>query len=511
MIRTLMACFGLFAAVTLAGPASGQDTFTLGFDGPDSIEGDAGATVTDGYFLTLGHEGEGPGAQGWSYGVVANGGTITQIQTGLRDGDTITTDAGTLFDGGFQQTELASADGSEGDCEGKDGAISAFVLSLLNPVEMPINETRTIAWVEIETSIPSGGGAASLTFVSGCRGSGRPVDTAITQAGGSADPVVVPKEIALVETVGPPPSCCDEPLLLGYSDEVQRAETARTGILGLGEECLGADGATSTSEESATVYATISDAGSGGVAGWSMSIEVADGLNLTAATTEGTPGHELQSGGFDSTQVVDPTAGENNGRQGAVTAVVLSLLESVALPIPGSQSVLALTVTPSTTPGEGETVSGSLRFVNGMQGAGRPVENVLTVNGASAIPCNFNEKTGEGSAKLVVSFTGAELPPPPPPTNVFLRGDSNDDTKVNIADPIWTISEVFRKGPRSPCFAAGDSNDDGMVDLSDAMYTLNYRFLKGDLPSAPFPECGEDPTPDELDCGGESARSPSCR
>ena len=505
MARAFLACLGLFAAVTLAGTASAQDTFTLGFDGPESLEGAAGTAVMQGYFLTLGHEGQqGPGAQGWTFGAIPEGATITQIQPGLAAGDTITTDAAELFDGGFQQTELAPADGSVGDCEGKDGALSAFVLSLLNPVELPLNTTSTIAWVEIETSIPAGGGMASLTYVSGCQGSGRPVDTAITQSGSSVDPVIVPKEIRLE---GPPPSCCEADLLIGFSDEVQRANTARTGILGLGDMCDAAAGETTSSGDSTTVYATISDDGSAGVAGWSMSVEIFDDVDITAATTEGTPGLELQSGGFDSTGVVDPNAGNNNGRRGAVTAVVLSLLEAIVLPIPGSQSVLALTVEPVSAPTGGATVSGSIRYVNSLQGAGRPVENVLTIDGASAFPCNFSEATGEGSAKLVVNFTGDVEPT----ENVFLRGDSNDDSRVNIADPIWTISEVFRQGPRSPCFAAGDSNDDGMVDLADSMFTLNYRFLRGDLPPAPFPNCGQDPTPDDLDCAGAAATAPSCR
>ena len=89
----------------------------------------------------------------------------------------------------------------------------------------------------------------------------------------------------------------------------------------------------------------------------------------------------------------------------------------------------------------------------------------------------------------------------------FLRGDANDDGRVNIADPIWIINELFREGPATTCPDAADATDDGMVDLADAMYIIEYRFLAGALPAAPFPGCGTDPTDDGVDCDSGSFSS----
>jgi len=57
-----------------------------------------------------------------------------------------------------------------------------------------------------------------------------------------------------------------------------------------------------------------------------------------------------------------------------------------------------------------------------------------------------------------------------------------------------------------PCDDAADTNDDGIVDLSDPVGTLNFLFLGGSPPADSFPNCGDDPTTDDLDC----VSFPSC-
>jgi hypothetical protein len=84
--------------------------------------------------------------------------------------------------------------------------------------------------------------------------------------------------------------------------------------------------------------------------------------------------------------------------------------------------------------------------------------------------------------------------------SAFLRGDANDDGRMNIADPIWIIAELVYQGPRTQCASAADANDDGLEDLSDAMYLIQYQFLGGSKPSAPFLACGPDSTVDDLVC-----------
>jgi hypothetical protein len=53
-----------------------------------------------------------------------------------------------------------------------------------------------------------------------------------------------------------------------------------------------------------------------------------------------------------------------------------------------------------------------------------------------------------------------------------------------------------------PCLDAGDGNDDGTLDITDAIFILAHLFLGGPAPPRPYPEPGDDPTPDALGCAG---------
>ncbi len=52
------------------------------------------------------------------------------------------------------------------------------------------------------------------------------------------------------------------------------------------------------------------------------------------------------------------------------------------------------------------------------------------------------------------------------------------------------------------------TNDDGAVNIADPVYSLNYQFAEGPSPPEPFPGCGDDPTPDDLDCGASQMECP---
>jgi len=83
----------------------------------------------------------------------------------------------------------------------------------------------------------------------------------------------------------------------------------------------------------------------------------------------------------------------------------------------------------------------------------------------------------------------------------FVRGDSNQDSNVDLADAIWTLLHLFRGLIASDCMDGADANDDGDVDMSDATYTLDYLFRAGPQPGLPFlPLCGLDPTLDDMTC-----------
>lgn len=80
----------------------------------------------------------------------------------------------------------------------------------------------------------------------------------------------------------------------------------------------------------------------------------------------------------------------------------------------------------------------------------------------------------------------------------FLRGDTNLDTKVDLADAIAILDYLFGEGGTPEIKDAADPNDDGDINLADAIYILDYLFGEGDDPMPPFPNPGTDPTADDL-------------
>ena len=83
----------------------------------------------------------------------------------------------------------------------------------------------------------------------------------------------------------------------------------------------------------------------------------------------------------------------------------------------------------------------------------------------------------------------------------FLRGDSDSNNIVNLADAIYTATWLYSGGATPSCMDAVDANDDGRLDISDPLYTLLYLFAGSAPPPIPFPLPGEDPTfLDNLGC-----------
>ena len=79
----------------------------------------------------------------------------------------------------------------------------------------------------------------------------------------------------------------------------------------------------------------------------------------------------------------------------------------------------------------------------------------------------------------------------------FRRGDVNDDRTLNIADAVLVLSHLFAS-QSVRCQDAADSNDDGRIDIADAIRLLSHLFAGGPPPPAPYPDVGNDPTPDGL-------------
>lgn len=75
----------------------------------------------------------------------------------------------------------------------------------------------------------------------------------------------------------------------------------------------------------------------------------------------------------------------------------------------------------------------------------------------------------------------------------FIRGDANQDRRVDIGDGIHVIGVLFQGAGPLGCAASGDTNGDGRIDVADAISIFSYVLLDGPPPPAPFPSCGEDP------------------
>ncbi len=71
----------------------------------------------------------------------------------------------------------------------------------------------------------------------------------------------------------------------------------------------------------------------------------------------------------------------------------------------------------------------------------------------------------------------------------FIRGDSNRDGRIDVADAIRVLSHLFLSA-RLACPNAADGNADLRLDVADAVYVLQYLFARGDPPPAPFPAPG---------------------
>ena len=83
----------------------------------------------------------------------------------------------------------------------------------------------------------------------------------------------------------------------------------------------------------------------------------------------------------------------------------------------------------------------------------------------------------------------------------FVRGDVDSDRRQNITDAVRILGFLFLGDPLSlACDDAADIDDNGRVQITDAISLLVYLYVGGHEPAAPFAACGEDPTPDMLDC-----------
>jgi hypothetical protein len=127
---------------------------------------------------------------------------------------------------------------------------------------------------------------------------------------------------------------------------------------------------------------------------------------------------------------------------------------------------------------------------------------------SSPVPSHFRQRYLSAAASLVVAGCllgcddggGGKKRGVAASITSFVRGDSNNDGKVDIGDGIYTNNYLFLAGLEPVCLDAADADDSGLIDVSDPIYTWNHLFRSGPGIPEPFPDAGLDASPDELTC-----------
>lgn len=86
------------------------------------------------------------------------------------------------------------------------------------------------------------------------------------------------------------------------------------------------------------------------------------------------------------------------------------------------------------------------------------------------------------------------------PGSTFQRGDATGDGATNISDPLAVLDYLFTGERAMACVDAADANDDGQLNMSDPISILSFLFLGEKEIPKPHPDCGADPTEDDLGC-----------
>ena len=124
-----------------------------------------------------------------------------------------------------------------------------------------------------------------------------------------------------------------------------------------------------------------------------------------------------------------------------------------------------------------------------------PLENLATT--VSGFAQRGDELVAAGGGRLFSELVRIKARDP---SRLFLRGDADDNGRLDLTDASFTLNFLFLAGTRPACEDALDADDNAQLDLNDALVVLNYLFLNGETPALPFPDPGVDPTADGIDC-----------
>ncbi|MBN1443936.1 MAG: hypothetical protein JXA90_14595, partial [Planctomycetes bacterium] len=123
------------------------------------------------------------------------------------------------------------------------------------------------------------------------------------------------------------------------------------------------------------------------------------------------------------------------------------------------------------------------------EGEGPEVVAIMSAAGDHEVTCTVMDGTHVVTADVLVRILAC--------SELFRRGDCNDDGTVDISHPVAALGYLFLGTEDLGCLDAADADDSGAIDISDAVYSLTFLFLDGRAPEEPFPACGPDPTPDD--------------
>lgn len=199
----------------------------------------------------------------------------------------------------------------------------------------------------------------------------------------------------------------------------------------------------------------------------------------------------IQILGYDNSNADPANSGIEEGSLGG--AVIFSQTKYEAIPRDEETPVLEFRLRIREDTGAKTT---ELRFVDGARipngsRIGPPTPNVATT-------CGKNVQLSTIDSTVFVSGVIRVIDE----IVIFVRGDSNADSAVDISDAVYTLGYLFLGGPAPDCLDAADANDDGELDVSDPVATIRSLLDSGSPLPAPWPEPGADPTSDSLVCIG---------
>lgn len=436
----------------------------------DKTEYSAGDALT----ATAGVVSRKAGIQGWSFGVKHDT-AVLSIESVTSDG----TDVPAIFNNGFNQTVITEKNGV------KAGYIQAIVLSFLSPAEVPVSDFFRMAAAKYKVSANACTGKdqnyktkIEYTEELGVPNS-PPVDLNLTVAGKA----VVPAKVLNTEFTIKCAPVVGGGLVLKLDSAGTDLVADKTAVLNLNVNVQN----TKTS-------------GGFDVQGWSYGVQL-DTADLEA--TAGEPGADSKAlkGGkgpdFINYKLDDQDAAGT--LHGVTVGAVIELNSpgSTVLPVPSGltkQIDIIKLRSRNTIPAGGQSKATVVKFTDKL-GGDRPLE-VLFVIAGEGVPPDFTD-----TRTLNLLPSGAVNRPK------FIRGDANNDGRIDIGDGIWIINDLFYGGADTVCKGAADSNNDGQRNISDAMYLFQYQLQPGATPGnifpappAPFPACGSVDNVTAADC-----------